>query len=264
MPVVVVVPPSYTQLNQQQATGSKHTHTRARARTHAPALRCRGGFRPEDQPFYRLGFPVGCAIGAAEKSLTACTMRNIGNMYQNEVFINNHIDIIIRYHEAPEFEVRRTLQIDRQCVCVRVVCVCVSLSLSPDPPPPLSLSLSLSLPVHIHHHMQQASKQTNKQTCGFVVFRVRAWLALRCSRAASSTSRAQTSTAVQTDPLNPSPSSHQRQRVTTRKMSQSQTHSSLHTPMASTSRRAVRVLLEPSAASTSTSTPCLLSLQHTL
>ena len=165
VPVVVVVPPSYTQLNQQQATGSKHTHTRARARTHAPALRCRGGFRPEDQPFYRLGFPVGCAIGAAEKSLTACTMRNIGNMYQNEVFINNHIDIIIRYHEAPEFEVRRTLQIDRQCVCVRVVCVCVSLSLSLDPPPPLSLSLSLSLSLCTFTITcnKQASKQTNKR-----------------------------------------------------------------------------------------------------
>lgn len=75
---------------------------------------CKGGFRPEDQPFYRLGFPVGCAIGAAEKSLTACTMRNIGNMYQNEVFINNHIDIIIRYHEAPEFEGARVVGVEVQ------------------------------------------------------------------------------------------------------------------------------------------------------
>ncbi len=49
---------------------------------------------------------MGCAIGPAESSMTVCTMGNIDNMYEEEVFINNHVDIIIDYHVAPEFEVR--------------------------------------------------------------------------------------------------------------------------------------------------------------
>ncbi|EGD73981.1 transmembrane 9 superfamily member 2 [Salpingoeca rosetta] len=80
---------------------------------------CKGGIRPEDQPYYRLGFPVGCAIGAAEKSLTACTLRNINNMYQNEMFINNHVDIIIRYHESPEFEGARVVGVEVQPRSIR-------------------------------------------------------------------------------------------------------------------------------------------------
>ena len=38
--------------------------------------------------------------------MTVCTINNINNMYPNEVFINNHIDIIVKYHQAPEFTVR--------------------------------------------------------------------------------------------------------------------------------------------------------------
>lgn len=61
---------------------------------------------PERQPYYRMGFPVGCAIGQAANSMTVCTVHNIDNMYAEEVFINNHIDLVIDYHTAPEFEVR--------------------------------------------------------------------------------------------------------------------------------------------------------------
>lgn len=68
---------------------------------------CRGGPSSQDRPFYRLGFPVGCAIGEASTSLTICTVNNIANLYPEETFINNHIDIIVKYHESSEFEVRR-------------------------------------------------------------------------------------------------------------------------------------------------------------
>lgn len=54
-------------------------------------------------PYYRLGFPIGCAIGPARKSMTVCTVTTIANMYPEEVFINNHVDIKILYHQSPEF-----------------------------------------------------------------------------------------------------------------------------------------------------------------
>eukprot|EP00045_Choanoeca_perplexa_P006836 m.59199 g.59199 ORF g.59199 m.59199 type:complete len:679 (-) comp13812_c0_seq1:62-2098(-) len=73
---------------------------------------CRGGARPQDQPYYRLGFPVGCSIGEASKSMTVCTINNINNMYPKEVFINNHIDIIVKYHQAPEFTGSRIVGIE--------------------------------------------------------------------------------------------------------------------------------------------------------
>eukprot|EP01147_Barroeca_monosierra_P007166 gene7166-9647_t len=75
---------------------------------------CKGGFREEDQPFYRLGFPVGCAISSGDRSRTSCTMRNINNMHPGEVFINNHVDIIVRYHESPEFEGARVVGVEAQ------------------------------------------------------------------------------------------------------------------------------------------------------
>jgi len=64
---------------------------------------CRGGVEYHEQPFYRLGFPVGCAIGEAQKSMTICTVNTISNMYPEEVFINNHVDIVIDFHESTEF-----------------------------------------------------------------------------------------------------------------------------------------------------------------
>lgn len=64
---------------------------------------CRGGFESHEQPYYRLGFPVGCAIGEARKSMTICTVNTISNMYPEEVFINNHMDITIDFHESEEF-----------------------------------------------------------------------------------------------------------------------------------------------------------------
>eukprot|EP00729_Bicosta_minor_P007009 gene7009-26126_t len=70
---------------------------------------CRGGREVVDGeevhkfPYYRLGFPIGCAIGPARKSMTVCTVNTIANMYPEEVFINNHVDIVIDYHEAEEF-----------------------------------------------------------------------------------------------------------------------------------------------------------------
>lgn len=70
---------------------------------------CRGGREFQDgrevhvHPYYRMGFPVGCAIGPARKSMTVCTVNTIANMYPEEVFINNHIDIQIDYHESAEF-----------------------------------------------------------------------------------------------------------------------------------------------------------------
>jgi transmembrane 9 superfamily protein 2/4 len=70
---------------------------------------CRGGREIVDGeevhrfPYYRLGFPVGCAIGPARKSMTVCTVNTIANMYPEETFLNNHIDIVIDFHEAPEF-----------------------------------------------------------------------------------------------------------------------------------------------------------------
>ncbi|EDQ87579.1 uncharacterized protein MONBRDRAFT_37855 [Monosiga brevicollis MX1] len=70
---------------------------------------CKGGARPQDQPYYRMGFPVGCAIGEAAKSMTICTINNINNMYPKEVFLNNHVDIIVKYHQAPEFEGSRVV-----------------------------------------------------------------------------------------------------------------------------------------------------------
>eukprot|EP00039_Didymoeca_costata_P004086 m.71244 g.71244 ORF g.71244 m.71244 type:complete len:673 (-) comp12228_c0_seq1:228-2246(-) len=54
-------------------------------------------------PYYRLGFPVGCAIGPARKSMTVCTVNTIANMYPEEIFLNNHVDIIIDYHQSTEF-----------------------------------------------------------------------------------------------------------------------------------------------------------------
>ena len=42
---------------------------------------CRGGREFQDgrevhvHPYYRMGFPVGCAIGPARKSMTVCTVR---------------------------------------------------------------------------------------------------------------------------------------------------------------------------------------------
>jgi transmembrane 9 superfamily protein 2/4 len=71
---------------------------------------CRGGQEyTEGQvihkfPYYRLGFPVGCAIGPARKSMTVCTVNTIANMYPEEVFINNHVDITVDYHESAEFD----------------------------------------------------------------------------------------------------------------------------------------------------------------
>jgi hypothetical protein len=53
--------------------------------------------------YYRLGFPVGCAIGEARKSMTICTVNTISNMYPEEVFVNNHIDLVIDFHESTEF-----------------------------------------------------------------------------------------------------------------------------------------------------------------
>ena len=41
---------------------------------------CRGGARAADQPVYRLGFPIGCDIGEASKSMTICTVPNILHM----------------------------------------------------------------------------------------------------------------------------------------------------------------------------------------
>eukprot|EP00038_Savillea_parva_P007385 m.169803 g.169803 ORF g.169803 m.169803 type:complete len:664 (-) comp13147_c0_seq1:107-2098(-) len=64
---------------------------------------CRGGVQPHEQPYYRLGFPVGCAIGEARKSMTICTVNTISNMYPEEVFINNHVDLVIDFHESAEF-----------------------------------------------------------------------------------------------------------------------------------------------------------------
>ena len=64
---------------------------------------CRGGHETHEKPYYRLGFPVGCAIGEARKSMTICTVNTISNMYPEEVFINNHVDIIIDFHESEEF-----------------------------------------------------------------------------------------------------------------------------------------------------------------
>lgn len=75
---------------------------------------CRGGKTREEQPYYRLGFPVGCALGDAEKSLTLCTANNIINMYPEEVFINNHVDIVVKYHESDEFEGTRVVGIEIQ------------------------------------------------------------------------------------------------------------------------------------------------------
>lgn len=64
---------------------------------------CRGGVESHERPYYRLGFPVGCAIGEAKKSMTICTVNTISNMYPEEVFINNHVDITIDFHESIEF-----------------------------------------------------------------------------------------------------------------------------------------------------------------
>eukprot|EP00049_Salpingoeca_infusionum_P017951 m.355098 g.355098 ORF g.355098 m.355098 type:complete len:674 (-) comp17178_c0_seq1:7542-9563(-) len=73
---------------------------------------CRGGRTTEDLPYYRLGFPVGCAIGDEEYVMTICTRNNINNMYPNEVFINNHVDITIKYHESEEFEGYRVVGVE--------------------------------------------------------------------------------------------------------------------------------------------------------
>jgi len=64
---------------------------------------CRGGGETHERPFFRLGFPVGCAIGEAKKSMTICTVNTISNMYPEETFINNHVDIVIDFHESVEF-----------------------------------------------------------------------------------------------------------------------------------------------------------------
>eukprot|EP00036_Acanthoecidae_sp_10tr_P016848 CAMPEP_0206308858 /NCGR_PEP_ID=MMETSP0106_2-20121207/12079_1 /ASSEMBLY_ACC=CAM_ASM_000206 /TAXON_ID=81532 /ORGANISM="Acanthoeca-like sp., Strain 10tr" /LENGTH=732 /DNA_ID=CAMNT_0053739917 /DNA_START=132 /DNA_END=2325 /DNA_ORIENTATION=+ len=64
---------------------------------------CRGGVEYHEQPYYRLGFPVGCAIGEARKSMTICTVNTISNMYPEETFINNHVDLVIDFHESTEF-----------------------------------------------------------------------------------------------------------------------------------------------------------------
>eukprot|EP00051_Salpingoeca_urceolata_P027570 m.482144 g.482144 ORF g.482144 m.482144 type:complete len:649 (-) comp22435_c0_seq1:210-2156(-) len=73
---------------------------------------CRGGLRPEDRPYYRLGFPVGCDIGKAAESLTVCTVSNIQNLYPEETFINNHIDFTIKIHRSSEFTGARIVGIE--------------------------------------------------------------------------------------------------------------------------------------------------------
>lgn len=75
---------------------------------------CRGGLTKDQRPFYRMGFPVGCAIGEASTSLTICTVNNIANLYPEETFINNHIDIVIKYHESDEFEGARVVGLEVQ------------------------------------------------------------------------------------------------------------------------------------------------------
>jgi hypothetical protein len=38
--------------------------------------------------------------------MTVCTINNINNMFAQEVFLSNHVDLIVKYHQAPEFSVR--------------------------------------------------------------------------------------------------------------------------------------------------------------
>jgi len=79
-----------------------------------PAVECTSNCKQESaqHPYYRLGFPVGCKIGAAAKSLTICTAQTIANMYSNELFLNNHIDFVISYHNSDEFEGSRIVGIE--------------------------------------------------------------------------------------------------------------------------------------------------------
>lgn len=73
---------------------------------------CRGGLSPEEHPLVRLGFPLGCAIGAAEESMTVCTAATIGNLYAHETFINNHVDLIVSYHQSSEFTGSRIVGVE--------------------------------------------------------------------------------------------------------------------------------------------------------
>lgn len=79
-----------------------------------PAVECTTNCK-HDSParaFYRMGFPVGCKIGAATKSMTVCTAQTISNMFANELFLNNHIDFTISYHNSEEFEGSRIVGVE--------------------------------------------------------------------------------------------------------------------------------------------------------
>lgn len=70
-----------------------------------PAVECTSNCDSDSagKPFYRLGFPVGCKIGESAESMTVCTYQNIEKMKLGALFLNNHIDIVISYHESEEF-----------------------------------------------------------------------------------------------------------------------------------------------------------------
>ena len=83
-----------------------------------PAVECTSNCDSDSagKPFYRLGFPVGCKIGESAESMTVCTVcllttstyvqyQNIEKMKLGALFLNNHIDIVISYHESEEFTV---------------------------------------------------------------------------------------------------------------------------------------------------------------
>jgi len=55
---------------------------------------------------------VGCKIGAASQSMTVCTAHTIANMHADTLFINNHVDIIISYHDSEEFQGSRIVGVE--------------------------------------------------------------------------------------------------------------------------------------------------------
>lgn len=79
-----------------------------------PAVECTSNCNAKagEHPYYRMGFPVGCKIGAAAQSMTVCTAHNIHNMFAKENFINNHVDITISFHDSSEFQGSRIVGIE--------------------------------------------------------------------------------------------------------------------------------------------------------
>jgi hypothetical protein len=63
--------------------------------------------------------------------MTICTVNTISNMYPEEVFVNNHIDLVIDFHESTEFTGARIVGVQVSALAPLCPSSCFPPSLNP-------------------------------------------------------------------------------------------------------------------------------------